>query len=46
MLFHTLPFFVFFGVLYPTYLFLRETRLRLPLLVIASYVFYAWLSPL
>jgi len=46
MLFHTLPFFVFFAVLYPLYLFTRETRLRLPLLLAASYVFYAWLSPL
>lgn len=46
MLFHTLPFFVFFAVLYPTYLLTRETRLRLPLLLVASYVFYAWLSPL
>jgi D-alanyl-lipoteichoic acid acyltransferase DltB (MBOAT superfamily) len=46
MLFHTLPFFVFFTVLYPTYLLTRETRLRLPLLLAASYVFYAWLSPL
>ncbi len=46
MLFHTLPFFVFFAVLYPTYLLTKETRLRLPLLLAASYVFYAWLSPL
>jgi alginate O-acetyltransferase complex protein AlgI len=46
MLFHTLPFFVFFAVLYPIYLLTRETRLRLPLLLAASYVFYAWLSPL
>jgi len=46
MLFHTLPFFVFFAILYPIYLFTRETRLRLPLLLVASYVFYAWLSPL
>jgi alginate O-acetyltransferase complex protein AlgI len=46
MLFHTLPFFVFFTILYPIYLFTRETRLRLPLLLTASYVFYAWLSPL
>jgi len=46
MLFQTLPFFVFFVILYPLYLFTKETRLRLPLLLAASYVFYAWLSPL
>ena len=46
MLFQTLPFFVFFAILYPVYLLTKETRLRLPLLLAASYVFYAWLSPL
>jgi hypothetical protein len=46
MLFQTLPFFAFFAILYPLYLFTKETRLRLPLLLAASYVFYAWLSPL
>ncbi len=46
MLFQTLPFFAFFAILYPLYLFTKETRLRLPLLLVASYVFYAWLSPL
>jgi alginate O-acetyltransferase complex protein AlgI len=46
MLFHTLPFFAFFAVLYPAYLLTRKTRVRLPLLLAASYVFYAWLSPL
>ena len=46
MLFHTLPFFAFFAIVYPLYLLARETRLRLPLLLAASYVFYAWLSPL
>ncbi len=46
MLFHTLPFFSFFAILYPVYLLTKETRLRLPLLLAASYVFYAWLSPL
>ena len=46
MLFHTLPFFAFFAIVYPLYLLTRETRLRLPLLLVASYVFYAWLSPL
>lgn len=46
MLFQTLPFFAFFAILYPLYLLTKETRLRLPLLLAASYVFYAWLSPL
>ena len=46
MLFHTLPFFIFFAVLYPAYWLTRRTRLRLPLLLAASYLFYAWLSPL
>ncbi|MCU0914349.1 MAG: MBOAT family protein [Planctomycetes bacterium] len=46
MLFQTLPFLVFFAILYPVYLLTKETRLRLPLLLVASYVFYAWLSPL
>jgi D-alanyl-lipoteichoic acid acyltransferase DltB (MBOAT superfamily) len=46
MLFQTLPFFIFFALLYPIYLLTRETRLRLPLLLVASCVFYAWLSPL
>ena len=46
MLFQTLPFLVFFAILYPLYLLTKETRLRLPLLLAASYVFYAWLSPL
>ncbi len=46
MLFQTLPFFAFFAILYPLYLLTKETRLRLPLLLVASYVFYAWLSPL
>jgi D-alanyl-lipoteichoic acid acyltransferase DltB (MBOAT superfamily) len=46
MLFQTWPFFVFFAVLYTVYLFVKGTRLRLPWLLAASYVFYAWLSPL
>ncbi len=45
MLFQTWPFFIFFAVVYPAYLLLKSTRLRLPLLLVASYVFYAWLSP-
>ncbi len=46
MLFHTWPFLVFFLVFLPLYLLLRRTRLRLPLLLVASYVFYAWWNPL
>jgi D-alanyl-lipoteichoic acid acyltransferase DltB (MBOAT superfamily) len=46
MLFQTLPFLVFFAIFYPVYLLTRETRLKLPLLLVASYAFYAWLNPL
>lgn len=46
MLFHTWPFFVFFAVVYPIYLLVKGTRWRLPWLLVTSYVFYAWLSPL
>ncbi len=46
MLFQTWPFLVFFAIVYPLYLLVQRTRLRLPLLLISSYVFYAALSPL
>ena len=46
MLFQTLPFFIFFAVVYSVYLLIKGTRLRLPWLLVSSYVFYAWLSPL
>jgi alginate O-acetyltransferase complex protein AlgI len=46
MLFHTLPFLVFFAIVYPSFLLAQRTRLRLPLLLVSSYVFYAALSPL
>jgi alginate O-acetyltransferase complex protein AlgI len=46
MLFHTWPFALFFLIFYPTYLALKETRLRLPCLLAASYIFYAWFNPL
>ena len=46
MLFHTWPFALFFIVLYPTYLIIKNTRLRLPLLLAASYFFYACFNPL
>lgn len=46
MLFHTWPFLVFILVFLPLYILLRDTRVRLPLLLAASYVFYAWWNPL
>ncbi len=46
MLFQTLPFFIFFTLVYGGYLLIKGTRLRLPWLLASSYVFYAWLSPL
>lgn len=46
MLFHTWPFALFFIVLYPIYLAVKNTRLRLPLLLAASYFFYACFNPL
>ncbi len=44
MLFQTLPFFVFFAVVYPVYLLVKGTRLRLPWMLVISYAFYAWLG--
>jgi len=46
MLFQTWPFLAFFAVVYLVYLVVKGTRLRLFWLLISSYVFYAWLSPL
>ncbi|MFP6633949.1 MAG: MBOAT family O-acyltransferase, partial [Planctomycetota bacterium] len=46
MLFHTWPFLLFFAAFYALYLALRSTRLRLPLLLGASYIFYGWWNPL
>ncbi|MEN6335334.1 MAG: MBOAT family O-acyltransferase [Phycisphaerales bacterium] len=46
MLFQSLPFLVFFAIVYSVYLLVKGTRLRLPWLLASSYVFYAWLSPL
>ncbi|MCD6339748.1 MAG: MBOAT family protein [Verrucomicrobia bacterium] len=43
MLFQSWTFILFFLVVYPVYLLIRETRLRVPWLFAASYVFYgAW----
>ncbi len=46
MLFHTWTFVVFFIIVYGAYLPLRHTRLKVPLLLAASYVFYGWWDPL
>jgi len=45
VLFHTWPFLVFFAIFYALYLLVRGTKFRVPLLLVASYVFYAWWSP-
>jgi len=46
MLFHTWPFALFFIIVYPTYLALKNTRLRVPWLLAVSYFFYACFNPL
>ena len=46
MLFHTWTFAVFFAIVYPGYRLLKGTRLELPWLFAASYVFYGWWNPL
>jgi len=46
MLFHTWPFALFFLVVYPVYIVLKDTRFRLPWLLAASYFFYACFNPL
>ncbi len=45
MLFHTWPFAIFFIIVYVGYLLLRPTRLWIPWLLVASYVFYGWWNP-
>jgi len=45
MLFHTWAFVLFFAVVYPVYLAVRRTRLKVPWLLAASYVFYGWWNP-
>ncbi|HPM80122.1 MAG TPA: MBOAT family O-acyltransferase [Candidatus Anammoximicrobium sp.] len=45
MLFHTWTFLLFFAVFYPVYLLIKGTRLKLPWLLTASYVFYGWWNP-
>ena len=46
MLFHTWPFALFFIIVYPAYLVLKDTKLRLPWLLAVSYFFYACFNPL
>ena len=45
MLFHTWVFFLFLLVVVPGFLLLRKTRLWIPWLLLASYVFYGWWNP-
>jgi len=45
MLFHTWTFVLFFAIVYPVYLAVRRTRLRVPWLLAASYLFYGWWNP-
>lgn len=45
MLFHTWLFLVFFIVVYSGYLLLKDTRLKIPWLLAASYVFYGSWNP-
>lgn len=46
MLFNTWIFVLFFMVIYPVYVALRGTPFMVAWLLLASYVFYAWLNPL
>jgi D-alanyl-lipoteichoic acid acyltransferase DltB (MBOAT superfamily) len=46
MLFHTLPFALFFLIVYPIYLIVKQTRFRLPWLLVISYFFYGCFNPL
>src|SRR5512139_3347368 len=45
MLFHTWPFLVFLLLVLPVFYTLRNTRLWLPWLTVASYFFYGWWNP-
>ena len=45
MFFHTWTFVAFFAAFYPVFLLVRRTRFRDGWLLIASYVFYGWWSP-
>jgi alginate O-acetyltransferase complex protein AlgI len=43
--FTSLTFWLFFALVFPTYWLVRERRWQNALLLFASYLFYAWLSP-
>ncbi len=45
MLFHTWIFLAFFVIVYSGYLLVKDTWLKLPWLLAASYVFYGWWNP-
>src|SRR6185295_13365264 len=45
MFFHSLPFLVFCGVVFPVHLALRKTPLMNAWLLVTSYFFYAWWNP-
>jgi len=45
MLFHSWVFLAFFLVVYPVYLLVKGTPLKVPWLLAASYVFYGWWNP-
>jgi D-alanyl-lipoteichoic acid acyltransferase DltB (MBOAT superfamily) len=45
MFFHSMPFLVFFAVVFPLHFFLRKTRFMNAWLLISSYFFYAWWNP-
>jgi len=45
MLFHTWPFLVFALIVFPVFFALRNTRLWIPWLGLASYFFYGWWNP-
>src|SRR5215469_1772228 len=45
MLFHTWPFLIFLLIVVPVFFALRNTRLWLPWLAVASYFFYGWWNP-
>src|SRR5213083_3077300 len=45
MLFHTWPFLLFLLIVLPVFFALRNTRLWLPWLTLASYFFYGWWNP-
>ncbi len=45
MLFHTWTFLIYFAIVYPVFLAVRNTPLRTPWLFLASYTFYGWWDP-